>query len=826
MRELIMAAIVCLWGVCLLSEAGEPPPQYEKNRRAELKKLALDSNYDCYCALLKLASEDPKEAAEGARMMAHRIEIGRSGIAFFNLDIVLGYRLFKDRFTPEQQQKVEKWLLGSIKPGSWHYRNRFCHMNDNWPFVTAYMMIIGGETIGRDDLAQEGTVRLESYLDISRQMGLGGEYNSATYNPLSLSCLEAVASLSSSLRARVVARVITERLWSEIAARYHAPSSQFAAPQSRAYMADTLCGPSALRYTLHPLLPGGVLIDLESFPELKPSLQSIAEESLVRHFLDPHLVAICEHKTFPYLVQARKYRPFRMEGRDRWPGGFFDTVTYMTARYTVGSAQRTFCGGNGTAPFQVHWTKVPKASQPGHVHTLYTRYRANDELPAGKHVYKENGYIHPVQDRNTTIVLYRPKLALNGKMKSLCASALVPKPGEVDAFYAGNPPRQIDEFPLSSDEPLPVFVRDGGVYIAVHPLAVTDRGRKEAMRVETADDHLIVSYYNLQKDKEHTWTEEEFLSTRNGFVIEVGDAAEYDSFDGFVDAVGSPRIQDTLKDGVRTVDYTREGRTMRVSQRVATHEFLSREFDGEQYQGPLLRTPHQVASLDDTLSVGGATLRTAQGEPKWLTVEPTTGSYVVLYPFRWPFPLHLETPKGEVRCEKFAMGRVVYRPGDATRLVIDCARMQAPLLFTKPEGEYVVILNDEDVTDRVTGPEDGFLKLAPAAKEETGAVAPATTELRVAFLLDCSALARGEAGQLVTTVSNVGGTPACDVIVAPYFSGFARTYLPLARCFAELQPGSSTRVSWGVKGQAAPRWTRLTATAANAPPVCSAIEAD
>jgi len=686
-------------------------------RRQELKKLALATKYDCYMALVKLASDDPGEAAEGAKMMVHRIKIGRAGIAFFSLDIMLGYSLFKDRFTPEQGKVIDTWILEQIRPGSWHYRNRFCHLNDNWPFVTCFGMIIGGEAIGRDDLSLEATVRLEQYLDISREMGLGGEYNSPTYNPLSLTCVESIASLSKRLRTRVVARVIAERLWSEIATRYHAPSSQFAAPHSRAYMGDTLCAASALKYTLHPLLPGGVLIDRTSFPKSHPGVQSIAEEALLRHFLDPHLVAICEHKPFPYHVRARKFRPSRREDPDTWPGGFFDTVTYMTARYAVGSTQRTFCGGHGTTPFQVHWTRAAKATRPEHVGTLYTRYRANDELPSSKHGYlKESGYVHPLQHRNTTVILYRPKLKPNGTMKALCASVLVPKPGRLKAVYTGYPPKRIEQYPVSLKQPASALIEDAGVYLAVHPLAADDRGRKEAMRIEIAgDDHLIVSSYNLQADTPQTWTPDRFLGTRNGFVIEVADAKDVGSFEAFVKAVGSPTVADTLDKGVRTVSYSRHGRTMVVRQRVATHAFLSREYDGQQFEGCLLATPHQVASTADTLKLGDATLHSAAGEPKWLTVEPTTGSYVVLHPFRWPFPVHLVTPKGQVRCKDFAMGRIVYQPGDVTRLTIDCAKPPRPFLFTKPKGQYTVIVNDQDVTRHVKDAGDGFLNAVPGA---------------------------------------------------------------------------------------------------------------
>jgi len=813
----LFLGVCVLWGVV----AAAQEPEYTRVRQEELKKVVLDTKYDTLCAILYMASDDPARVAEGEKMILHRIEVGREGIAFMNVDIVLAFRLFKDRFSPQGRKKVAEWVLNSIKPGSWHYGNRFVHANDNWPFVTAYSMIIGGEDIGRDDLVQEAIVRLETYLDMCRQLGVGSEYNSPTYNPLSLSCVESIAGLSRSLRARVVARVIAERLWSEIALRFHAPSSQFAAPHSRAYMDDTLCFPSGLKLTLYPLLPGGVFLDRQSFPELGQDLQSVAENSLIRHFLDPHLAAICEHKEFPYLVQARKYRAFRREGPDTWPGGFFDTVTYMTERYAVGSAQRTFCGGNGTTPFQVHWTKVARASKPGDVHTLYPRYRLNDALPTLKHgVYAENGYIHPLQHRNTTIVLYRPKLACNGKMKSLCASALIPKPDEIDAVYTGYPPKKVAKFPVSLKKPVPVFIEDGGVYLALHPLAATERGRREAMRLETAQQHLVISWYNLQSDEEQTWDEETFLATRNGFVVEVGDAKEYGSFDGFAKAVGRPHIKDTLADGIRTVSYSRVGRTMLVKQRVATHQYLAREYDGEEYVGPMLNSPHIVASLDGSVRLGDATLRAAPGNPKWLTVEPTTGSYVVLYPFRWACPLHLTTPKGELRCEGFRMGRVVYRPGEQTRLVIDCERAPRPLLFTRPKGPFTVILNDEDVSDSVEEAQGGFLKVTLPGNEHPEAMHAA---LEVQIEPQLASLSRTGRGTLRANVVNRGPVPARGIIAAPYFFGFLRNTLPTGRYVEELAPGASAALQWPLVGTGAGGLARVRvfATSRNAPTALS-----
>jgi len=814
--------------VCLtpgsLSAAPADIPEYTKQRYDELRQVVWETERDVYCALLAVASDDPATVAEGEKMILRRIEIERAHIAFMKLDIVLAYRLFKDKLSPEARQTIAQFIRESIEPGSVEYGRRFVHANDNWPFAACYMMIIGGEAIGRDDLAQEGILRLETYLDLCRQLGVGSEYNSPTYNPLSLACVEAIATFSESLRARVVARVIAERLWTEIALRYHAPSSQFAAPHSRAYMHDTLGVGSSLRYVMHPLLPNGVLLDRESFPEIEPRLTVVSENTLIRHFFDPHLVAICERKTFPYVVQARKYRPFKLVELDTWPGGFFDTITYMTERYAVGSAQRPYGDGSGNTAFQVHWTKVPQTTKPGDTHTLYPRYRVNDALPVPtESVFPESGYIHPLQHRNTTIILYRPKLALNGAVKALCASALVAMPTQLDAVYVGFPPKKVTGWPMSLKKPASVFIQDADVYLAIHPLTITDRGRREAMRLEHAAKHLIVSYYNLQADAEATWDEATFLETRSGFVVEVGDAREFGSFNDFARTVGTPRLADTLRDGVRTVSYSRMGRSMVVSQRVATQEYLARTYDGEEYSGPLLRSPHTVASLDAAVKLADATLTSRPGEPKWLTVEPTTGSYVVLYPFRYPFPLHLATPKGELHCDGFRMGRIVYQPGADTRVVIDCARAPRPLRFTEPEGAYTVILNDVDVTEQARSVEGGYLEIAMPGNDRPDAMhARLELDIRPTF----EPLRRGEKASLSATVRSVGEHAARAVIATPYYLGFARNYGSGDRYAPRLGPGASVDFRWAITGSnlGAYSGVRIVATAENAPPTVAEVQ--
>ncbi|MCK5849815.1 MAG: hypothetical protein KAH23_02785, partial [Kiritimatiellae bacterium] len=424
---------LCPIAICLAA----PPPasvsaEVKLERRAELKRLCMQSKSELYTTLYLLADKDPAKWKKAEAGILKRIRIKRTGIAFFGMDIVLAYRLYEDRFSPEGRKTIAKHIEDSISPGSFEYGCRFVNANDNWPFNAMSRMIIGGECVGRDDLVLEGISRLENFLITNRQLGMTSEYNSPTYNALSLYAVEVVADLAHSLRARVTARVVAERLWLETAHRYHPPSRQLAAPHSRAYFEDTLGVRSAMFYTLYPLLSEPPSLDNTQFPTARHHYQSCAENARIRHFFEPYHAAICLNKRYPYHVQGRKFRPFRKEGADTWPGGFFDTVTYMTGTYAVGSAQRVFCGGHSTTPFQAHWVdKDDKRSN-----TLFVRYRVDNAMPntVGKmsHQFPENGIVHPVQHRNTTIVLYRPKRnwhrpkGTSPGIRSLSASVMIP----------------------------------------------------------------------------------------------------------------------------------------------------------------------------------------------------------------------------------------------------------------------------------------------------------------------------------------------------------------------------------------------------------------
>jgi len=824
--QLLTTAIVALTLTHAGSTQADAVPEYTRERTRELCDLVRKSKYDLYVALLHLASDDPAKVAKGEQMILRRIEIKRTHIAFFYMDVVLAYRLFKDKLSPDGRERIAAAILDLIKPGSFKYGCRFVHANDNWPFNAASIMILGGEEIGRTDLALEGVIRLESYLKMSRQIGVASEYNSPTYNALSLYAVEAVAGLARSLRARVVARVVAERLWSENALRFHRPTGLLAAPHSRAYFHDTLGVRSAMLYTLHPLLPSGARLDDDGFPKVRECTQSVAENSLIRRFFSPHLAAMCEKKPFPYLVKARKFRPFRQEGKDMWPGGFFDTVTYLTATYAVGSAGRTFCGGHATTPFQAHWD-----TGAGRANTLFTRYRVDDAFPdTEKRIeqFYEDGYIHPVQHRSTTIVLYRPKLQWKqSKDKqatpptSLAASAVVPHPERLEGVYVGTDARPVKQWPLVLAKPQLVFLRDGAAYVALHPLAVTDIGRQHAMRMVRRPKFLVVSLYNLQSDKPTPIDEAALLSTRNGFVVELGDEVEFGSFKAFVAKVGQAVVEDAVADGVRTVRYERPGRSMVVSQRVATHQYLSRQFDGKQYVGPMLASPHMAATLDKELTVGDATLSSAPGESKFLTAEPTTGTYVVLYPFRWPFPVHLKTPKGSVHCDGFRMGRILYRPSDHTRLGIDCARAPLPLRFTKPRGNFTVIVNDQDVTAAVKPVADGLLEVTLPGNDRPKAM---HARLDVRVETDLAELGNKGRGSMFATVHNVSDTPALDIMAVPFIEGFIRHYGCGVRTIDQLVPNASQRLSWGLTGTPAGKHAafRVAAGAVNAPRVIRA----
>jgi len=798
---------LALFAIALPAQPQEAPQEQEAPKRAtpdrsgritrsaaELLANEATKSQETLVALPYLAGNQKDLHARGEQIILRRIRAGRTHIGFLRLDIILAYRLFPEHFSDAGRAEVEAWLRKELA-GELAGRH-FVDRNDNWAFTTAYLLIVGGEAVDRKDLAAEGSRRLESFLEMGRDLGLSSEYNSPTYAPISLFSVAAIASLAESPRTRAIARVIAQILWAEIALRYHPGSTQFAAPQSRAYLDDVLGRGGELRYALLPLLESGLVVEDVRIPESDRHTFMIPESGMVPSLLDATTRELFEDKRLPARILARGYRPETVAGADSYPAGFFDSTTFLTERYAIGSAEQNYGVGDASSPFQVHWSRAPRAQSLAELGTLFERFRQARDLPhLEPELPAQKGYLRVVQIENTALLLYRPRVSEPTRTDTLAATLFIPHPERLGRILAGDDRIDLDEGPVTLVDPRPVFIEDAGVFFALHPLPASDLGRDHAVRIERNGDRLEISNINRWSQEARPLTRREALGVSNGWVVEVADQTQYPSFEAFVAQVASPEIEVHEADDARRVSYRRPGRKIEVGQRIASDAIEWKRFDGIPAPSPVLDSPQMSKSLDGRSALGAYSIE--GGSPHLVLAGKGDRNLVYVAPHREPAALRIESPTGLLSSPAFALGRIEIRSGESFDIIVDAVAQPAPLQI---QGELATrlgrfILNGVDRSAEIDRAEAPIV--LPLPREAP--LPPATLQATLSWQKAMDP--RTNRGSVSLQLRNTGQTPLRDVWVTFRALGPGRGLSKPSHYLERIEPGQRKKLGWPLRGK-------------------------
>jgi hypothetical protein len=105
----------------------------------------------------------------------------------------------------------------------------------NIAVLDAYVTLVTGEFYDLDEFKTDGLERLRRFYDFTVANGAFEEYNSPTYTVLALRELSRLQAHVQSPAARPMIDWLLRRVWEEIAIHFHAPTRQWAGPNSRAY---------------------------------------------------------------------------------------------------------------------------------------------------------------------------------------------------------------------------------------------------------------------------------------------------------------------------------------------------------------------------------------------------------------------------------------------------------------------------------------------------------------------------------------------------------------------------------------------------------------
>lgn len=461
----------------------------------------------------------------------------------------------------------------------------FVGVNDNFPCMSTFIALIGGRLLNRPDLAEIGVKRLHQLKALLTRRGFASEFNSPTYTGVQLVALAELANDLEEGELKEIALDCEGRIWADQLAHLHPSTFQVAGPYSRAYTVDSTGHTHHSRYALYALLgdrlrvnplntvfssatagKGEVIHHSPSFMQM-----SAADALNTVYHCPAELVEHAFSKSYPYEVTGTfevssstdanadkdPVDPAIMEDMTEYPAGVGTAATYMTEDYALGTCTREFHNGNQTDSFHLLWRRDPRGEAgQANIRTMYARYLVNEKKP-GQHNYYpaidydsaesfllDEGRKLAVQHKGTAMVLYKPKRYVRTGVNSLKLSVIIPcQYGDPDEIWLGE--RRLEALEGESVEPCPVYVKDGAVYVAFHPLLLTDHGRSCAVRVERAYDYLLISFYNYEGE-ERDFDPKTFLLTGNGFAAQVSSEAEAGSFSAFRTAAEKAFVQDAV----------------------------------------------------------------------------------------------------------------------------------------------------------------------------------------------------------------------------------------------------------------------------------------
>lgn len=481
---------------------------------------------------------------------------------------------YEQRLHDGVKEKLEGYVKDSL---GWMAEDRihFTMYNDNFAAMAMFTLLTAGERFGDLVALGAGRRKLKGLEEVFTRCGTIMEYNSPTYTPITTHVLAETVSYVADEEAKRLAARCEERMWAELAIRYHPPTSSLAGPYSRAYLIDSV-GHVHLNHALLYLVfgedvfinPGNQLFPPDDKQELHIATDTLMWPntawiiSTTCHCPDD-LAELLLHKPFPFEATATAeclpgseylYAGTETGAWIEYGAHHGPNVSYMTEDFALGTAHSQFFDGAISDSFHIVYRKQSSAERQADIGTVFSRYQFNDRIPGQANVYgdqrhgaemlRDEGRKFALQHQDCALVVYKPKPFEAAAVTSMKLSLLFPMHYiGVEELWLGD--RKLEGGQGESEQPVPVFVKDGPVVMAFRPLALTDLGRTHAVRAEIKGKFLEVSFYNYEGEARE-FSPRELMLTLSGFAVHVKRTAEISSLDTFMEEVRNAELSDHL----------------------------------------------------------------------------------------------------------------------------------------------------------------------------------------------------------------------------------------------------------------------------------------
>lgn len=583
----------------------------------------------------------------------------------------------------------------------------------NFNHTASMGALLGGALIGAENAMADGRHGLEhlllrfwGFLDGSTQELLDPYYLSIT-----LSAQKMFADYGPTPVDRLMGRILTDRTMELLITNYHSQLRRLVSPANRARVAGLLVEQDGIYGALHTLSKDGAVNYLD-----QPFPGKVFGMPAWGYDFPPGRVAI-QALSSPWgpswlagLIDAKPV-PFEETATDTTRGNFKPPLlrcSYLGRWHGLASADIK----GGTADIVGQWVRKPeKSTRLEDLGTLTVRYVANkpDLVTTAGGVVAQAGLTLTYQSRNRAIVFAKPHgnrdrfLEAAGKEVSSLAAVIGLwdfSPKFSAEIYVDD--QKVESYPLRARAaPKRILIRDGVTYLAILPLpsAELDRdiafeigpggsGKADPTGVEITPT-LLISLFNMRRSTPIAAGSLDFAAiggrTYNGFVLEMGDAEQYGSFEKFAEHIKANTLDAKWGEKERRleVSYKSGDDLMEAafgtdfSQPNGPHYVLDpgqqeraipwRKLNGQwPYlpQGIERDTSWAQQGTSGRLEKNGAVLTTEPGRKAYLLADPVSGAVVGYNPLPDPQSFKLTTKDGAAfgADGKVALLRVEYRP--------------------------------------------------------------------------------------------------------------------------------------------------------------------
>jgi len=583
---------------------------------------------------MSLLAGDEAHARRANAMLRHLLP--RQPDHFWASGVTSILARFGDRLDDDLREGLRRNLSAVLAREA---EQRFRGYNDNFPAMAALSAIVGGELCGDKQAVAGGLANLESLRRLLTRRGCLTEYASPTYSAITLTCLAEIVELSSKDTACELALAGEHRVWIELASRFHPGTSSVAGPHSRAYMVDMVAHVHNAHVAMYQAFGEAVFVNPVTCMFSPVEGQAIhggsglgmghgAWQTVPTYHPPPAAIELALDKPLPITVRADteqagfprnvwEPRPHPDTPYAEFAAGPAHLVTHLTEDYALGTASRVCMDGYQCTPFHLAYRRRrPTEQRPARlqdVATLFARYLQRDIEPnRHRHLSDEGRYI-TAQHESTAVVAAWPKLgwgstpanpdATESPTDTLKLSLMIPAFwGGPDEVWLGDAP--CDQWAGEAAAPASVYVKDGPVMLAVHPLSIDAAGDGHrsggGVRLCTAGGFCMIDLVNYAGPARGFETGE-LLTLRNGFAVEVAAVGDDLDFAAFRRIHSAPQITDRYDwpDGMRYVSYIREGLSFELAFSPISEGIKYREVNGRLAPAPRLDIPGHHA---DTLA--------------------------------------------------------------------------------------------------------------------------------------------------------------------------------------------------------------------------------